>query len=125
MAEDALVKRPICGNCPTCLPRTNRLLRTAPAPRLLPGPAPTAAGLERHAAKFGPEGVAEVAAEYGLSVAVQRPTRHRTPRGLSLPARVATYLRDGHGVDVIAELENLSPARAKKLVSEALAKEAK
>ena len=93
---------------------------------LLPGTRPPAAGLEKHAKRFGPEQVAETASEFGLAVAVERPrAKPRRGRGPSLKDRVAGYLQAGHGVDVIAEIENLSPSRARKLVNEALAKEAK
>jgi hypothetical protein len=87
---------------------------------------PTAAALERHARRFGPDQVPETAAEYGVSVAITRAkAAPRKARGASLPQRVAGYLRAGHDVDVIAELENLTPARAKRLVTEALARIAK
>lgn len=46
-----------------------RLVRRRGPSRLLE-PRPTAAGIERHAMKFGAEQVAETAAEYGLSVAI-------------------------------------------------------
>lgn len=93
---------------------------------ILPGPRPTAAGLERHAARYGPEQVPEVAAEYGLSVAITRAkAQPKRTRGTSLKQRVATYLRDGHDLDVIAELEDLTPGRARTLVNAALAAQAK
>ena len=93
---------------------------------LLPGAAPTAAALEKHAARFGPEQVPETASEYGISIAITRAkAKPRRARGASLAQRVAGYLKQGHGVDVIAELENLSPSRARTVVNVALAKEAK
>jgi hypothetical protein len=93
---------------------------------LLPGPRPTAAGLEKHAQRFGPEQVAEVAAEYGVSVAITRAKAGpKRARGTSLKQRVAAYLAQGHGVDVIAELEDLTPGRARTLVNAALAAQAK
>lgn len=120
------VARPICGNCPDCLECTRALTRVPPRRAILPGERPTAAGLERHARKFGPEQVAETAAEYGLSVAIERPkARPKRGGGPTLRERVAGYLKAGHGADVIAELENLSPARAKRLITEALAAVAK
>jgi hypothetical protein len=60
-----------CGECPTCLERTNSLLR-APARRASRAlPPPTADELLRHAEKFGPELVNETAAEHGLDVKVK------------------------------------------------------
>lgn len=109
---------PICGACPDCLESTRALLRVPPAPVLLPGPRPTAAGLEKHATRFGPEQVAETAAEYGLSVAIERAKAPRKVSGPSLRTRVATLVADGYGVEQIAEIEDLSPARARRLVEE-------
>lgn len=84
----------------------------------LPGDRPTAAQLERHAKRFGPEGVAETAALYGVSIAIERPKAKRGPSGPSLKTRVKQYLAAGHSADVIAELEDLSPARARRLIEE-------
>lgn len=103
-----------------------RLVRAGGRRAVLPGTAPTAAQLERHATRFGPEQVAETAAEYGVSVAITRAkAAPRRARGLSLRQRVAGYLKAGHDMDVIAELENLTPGRARTLVNEALAAQAK
>lgn len=85
---------------------------------LLPGPRPTSAQLERHATRFGPEQVAETAAELGLSVTVERPRAPRKVRGPGLRERVAKLVAAGHGVEAIAEIEDLSPARARRLVEE-------
>jgi Zn-dependent alcohol dehydrogenase len=63
--------RPLCGSCPRCLTLTNRVC-TPPRRRSTRGPVPSAAGLEKHARKFGPAQVAETAAEYGVSVMVER-----------------------------------------------------
>jgi hypothetical protein len=112
------VALPICGNCDSCLARTRALLRVPPRRALLPGPRPTAAGLERHARKYGPEQVAETAAEYGVSIAIERPKRERKSRGPSLRTRVKQYVAQGYGPDVIAEMENLTPGRARRLVKE-------
>lgn len=109
---------PICGNCPTCLQRTNALLRVPARTATMPGPKPTAAALERHAQRFGPEQVAETATQYGLSVAIERPKARRKAGGPGLKARVATLVADGYGVDAIAEIEDLSPSRARRLVEE-------
>lgn len=110
--------RPICGDCGPCLAATARLLRV-PRSVLMPGPRPTVAGLERHARKFGPAMVAETAADYGLSVAVERPKARRRGGGPSLKTRVAGYLKEGYSPEVIAELEDISPSRARRLVEEA------
>jgi hypothetical protein len=91
---------------------------------------PTVAALEKHAARFGAEGVAEVAAEHGLVVnlkgaaAVERRVKRGRRRG-SLPKQVAELIGRGASVDSIAETLDLSPSRARRLVNEALAKEAK
>lgn len=107
---------PICGNCPECLARTNALLHV-PRTSLLPG-RPTVAALERHARKFGPAQVAETAAEHGLSVAVERDAPRRRTTGPTLRQRVAGYVDADYSAEVIAELEGLSPSRARRLVAE-------
>lgn len=110
--------RPVCGECPACLSITLRILRRpCTGTRSSALPPPTVEGLERHAARFGPDQVAETAAEYGLAVNVERPRRVRT-KGPTLKQRVAAYVADGVSVDVIAEMEDLSPARARRLVQE-------
>lgn len=114
-----MTERAICGDCPRCRPLTLRLLRAGKRGRtLLPGDKPTAAALEKHATRFGPEQVAETAAEYGVSIAITRPKATRRVSGPSLKARVAGYVKDGYSVEVIAELEDLSPSRARRLVAE-------
>lgn len=85
---------------------------------LLPGPRPTARQLERHAEKFGPEGVAETAAELGISVTVARPVRVAGPRRPSLKSRVKALVEAGHSAETIAEIEDLTPQRARRLVEE-------
>jgi hypothetical protein len=95
-----------------------RLVRTRRKTGLLLEPRPTAVGLERHAARFGPEQVAETAAEYGIAVAVERPVAARKVKGPTLRQRVADYVAGGHSADVIAELEDISPNRARQLVQE-------
>lgn len=111
--------RPLCGGdaCPDCLGRTHALLREPRGDVLLPGARPTAAGLERHALRFGPGMVAETAAQYGIAVAVERPKK-TTPRGPSLRARVAAHVEAGLGAELIAEMENLTPGRARRLIDE-------
>lgn len=75
---------PICGDCDVCLRRTNALLRGPDAGVItLDGaPVPTAAALEKHAERFGSLMVPETAAEYGLTVAVEKytPPRRRSRR---------------------------------------------
>lgn len=125
--------RPICGHldCGVCVPRVRRFLRAPRAGRAdLPGAVvPTTTALEHHARKFGPEGVAEVAAEHGLTVdlsgatTVERRVKRGARRG-SLPRQVAELLDRGTSVDGIAEALDLSPSRARRLVNEALAKAA-
>lgn len=109
-------------SCPACQHghgrRVMRLARPTRKPGLRVGPRPTGAALERHAAKYGPEQVAETAAEWGLAVAISRPKARRASRGPSLKTRVARLVAEGHGVDTIAEIENLSPTRARALVKE-------
>src|SRR5689334_2598021 len=101
--------------CSECLANLRRhgVTLSAPAPR--PTAAPTAEALERHARKFGPALVAETAQEFGLTVDVEAPKVARVRRP-SLKQRVAKLVAAGHSVEVIAEVENLSPARARKLV---------
>lgn len=92
---------------------------------LLPGPAPSAAQLERHARRFGPAQVAETAAEFGVSVAIERATRKpRLIAGPSLKQRVAGHVKAGRSVELIAEIEDLSPSRARRLVAEVATAEA-
>lgn len=112
------MSRPICGDCPDCLAKTHRLLRLRRGPSLLPGPRPTAAQLERHAARFGPAMVAETAAELGIEVVVERERKPRKASGPSLRTRVAQLVADGYSVEAIAEIEDLSPSRARRLVGE-------
>jgi hypothetical protein len=83
------------------------------------GPTPTRAALEKHAARFGPDQVAETAAELGVDVEVAPRARTRRPTGPTLRQRVATLVAAGHGAAVVAEAENLSPARARELVAQA------
>ena len=96
-----------------------RLTKGSGRSSVLPGPRPTAAKLERHAERFGAAMVAETAAELGISVVIQRERAPRKVSGPSLKKRVATLVADGYGVDAIAEIEDLTPARAKRLVEEA------
>lgn len=55
----------MCGDCPTCRARIAEKLKGG-APRRKPCAKLTAEQLERHAKKYGPEGVAETAAELGV-----------------------------------------------------------
>jgi hypothetical protein len=96
----------------------SRLARVGRGVSSLPGPRPTAARLERHAERFGPEQVMETAAELGIQVVIQRARQVRRVSGPSLKTRVAALVADGHSVDTIAEMEDLSPARARRLVEE-------
>ena len=118
--------RPICGHldCGVCAPRVRRFLRVPRARRVdLPGACPpTAAALERHARKFGPAGVAEVAAEFGLTVDLgnarrieRRPTRRRSTGQRD---RIADLVARGASVESIAEVEDLSPSRARRLIED-------
>lgn len=112
------MSRPLCGECPACIEATARCIGRTPAAQRQARPAPTKAELERHAKRFGPEGVLETAEELGVDVAVERPRRKRGARRPTLNARVAELLTQGHGVDVIAEIENLSPSRARRIIKE-------
>lgn len=109
---------PVCGDCPVCLARTHALLREPRGGVLLPGPAPTAAGLNRHAERFGPGMVAETADQYGIVVKVERASKTTSSRGPSLKTRVAGHVGAGLSAELIAELENLSPGRARRLIDE-------
>ena len=106
----------MCSECLANLQRHAVRLRPGGHPPP-PGRNPTAADLERHAQKFGPGQVAETAAEYGLEVSVEAPQKRRS-RGPSLKERVRRLVKAGHSVEVIAEIENLTPARARKLAKE-------
>ena len=108
-----------CGDCPTCRERTAaRLAATSSLHDRVKATPITAERLERHAKRFGPEGVAETAAELGVDVTVERPKRKAARRGPTLKERVAGHIEAGHSVELIAELENLSPSRARRLVAE-------
>lgn len=108
----------MCGNCRDNLRANAAKLRVSRGASAMPGPAPTAAGLEAHARRYGPAQVAETAAQYGLSVTVERPKAARKVSGPSLKTRVAQLVADGYSADVIAEIEDLSPSRARRLVEE-------
>lgn len=109
----------MCGECRENR-RRNRAKLRPPARKATAaiGPRPTAAGLERHAGRFGPEQVGETAAQFGLSVAISRATRKSKARGPGLKQRVKALLGRGASTDDIAEVENLSPAKARALVEE-------
>lgn len=68
--------------CPACQDaQARRLARIADEPD--DAKKPTAEALEKHAARFGPEGVVETALEHGLTVDVsgaKTPTRPRRRR---------------------------------------------
>lgn len=120
---------PVCGDCGPCRVKTSALLRVprSTGDASVPGAKPvTAAALERHAKRFGPRQVHEVAAAHGLSVSVERPQRApRGSRGPSLTKRVINMLRDGHTAETIAEVENLNPGRAKRVIEKAQERMAK
>jgi hypothetical protein len=107
--------------CEACLEDTRRgVLTTRHLVDVLPRTKPaTAAQLERHARLFGPEGIAETAAELGVTVKVERSkaARKRT-KGPTLKARVVEHVTAGRSAELIAELENLSPSRARRLIEE-------
>lgn len=105
--------------CEECIARMRELLKgPPPAPGRIPASAPTAASLEKHARRFGREQVAETAAELGIEVEVETPTRRARAKGPTLKERVRVYLMAGHGVETIAELEKMTPARARKIIEE-------
>lgn len=73
----------MCAECQANLRRNAAKLRVSRGASLLLDPRPTAAGLEKHALRFGPSQVAETAAEYGLQVDVAgavEPKRRRRRR---------------------------------------------
>ena len=106
--------------CSHCQHRQARLLaRLCVSPRtVVVGERPTTAGLEKHARRFGRAFVAETAAELGIAVTLAPPEPRRRTRGPSLKQRVARLLAGGHDVEAIAEVENLTPSRARRLVEE-------
>ena len=108
-----------CGDCHTCLAHVSRVLATPPRHgKTRSRMTPTPEALERHAKKYGPEGVVETAAELGVDVKVERKTERRRRGGPTLKQRVAAHIEAGHSVDVIAELENLTPGRARRIIEE-------
>lgn len=113
-----MANRPLCGGCPECLAIIEGILNAPAEPVRGATKRPTAAQLERHAKRFGPEGIEATAKELGVEVKVERPARKRGARGLTLKERVAQHVANGHGVDVVAELENLSPSRARRIIEE-------
>lgn len=108
----------MCGNCRDNLRAHGWKLRPARQAGTLLEPRPTAAGLERHARRFGPAQVAETASQYGLAVAIERPKAAKRVSGPSLKTRVREHVEAGRSVELIAELEDLSPSRARRLVRE-------
>lgn len=130
-----------CGNanCMRCRRRFARALRVPGGTRLAtPGEKPvTAAALEAHVARYtGDKVPAEaarstiaaalaVAAEHGLTLNIAKPPRERKSRGPSLRKRVAQLVADGYDAEQVAEIEDLTPHRARDLVRQAQAKAAK
>lgn len=79
----------------------------------------TAAQLERHAKRFGPALVQETAAELGVTVNVEgAKAKGKARSATTLKERVAGHVAAGRSVELIAELENLSPSRARRIVQE-------
>lgn len=66
--------------CEECQEEQARLLAAPPKKSKAKTKAPTAEDLERHAARFGPEGVAETAEAYGLTVDLSEAKPPRRPR---------------------------------------------
>lgn len=116
-----------------CRRATSRLL----TPRrvrgvVVPGAeAPTKKSLLQHVKRYadptkvGPENavetvriVGELAAQHGITIDLPRIELPRKERRPGLRARIASHLERGVGWDTIAEMENLSASRARRLRTE-------
>lgn len=109
---------PYDGGCVSRMAHSRFLTRLCRTAGSRAWPRPTTAQLERHARRFGPEQVAETAAEHGLVVTVERSVRASVSGGPTIRQRVARLVEEGHDVNAVAEIEDLSPARARRLVEE-------
>lgn len=126
-----------CSTCTDCRERTRTILRpraqaTARAVTVPGAPPVTRADLEKYLAKYAnPEkfttdqvratidAVNLAAAEAGLKFRATKPKKQRAGKtGPSRAERIKDMLADGHGVDYISEMENLSPSRARRLIAE-------
>lgn len=121
------LKRPICGSCLDCLRITNLLSRPRKKDTgvAVPGTTkPTAKALKKHGEKFGWNGVAEVGSAYGIDIKVPKGAemvKEKKKRKVStkeIKQRIRTYLEEERSLDYIAEIESISPSRARKLVRE-------
>jgi hypothetical protein len=86
-------------------------------------PAPTAAQLLKHAAKFGPEMVNETAAQFGVKMprlAVETPKRQRRS-GPTVNAQVLELHSRGSVPAAIADTLNLSDRRVRGILDAAAA----
>lgn len=116
--------RAMCSSCIDCIAIIRRVLtpRRVAAHRVPGSTPPTAQQLMRHGKRYGWEGVAETAAEYGIAVTLPEEARRKPQRarrvGPTLRQRIATMLEEGRGPDFIAEAEDLSPSRTRRLIAE-------
>lgn len=98
---------------------TGRPAKTKPLGRIVSS-TPTAEQLRKHAERFGPEGVAEIAAAYGIdmsakSIAPKPKRRRRTTPGIK--AQVAELHARGMIPAAIADTLNLADRRVKELLA--------
>lgn len=125
-----------CSTCSECRSRTRQALRPRARAAVVTVPGltkPTRAALEKHAAsryadpkrvgednaKKTIEAVLRVAAECGITVSVEKIKSTKVnSRGPSLKDRIREHLSEGHDIDFIAEMENITPSRARRLVAE-------
>jgi hypothetical protein len=109
----------MCPNCQDNLRRNAAKVTTPRGRALLAGcPPPTVAGLERHARRFGPARVPETAAQLGLTASAEREPPVRKVGRPPLRQRDKALVDAGHGVVVIAEIDDLTPCRARRFVKE-------
>ena len=115
-----------CGNCAKCTRELREIshewMRRSPVAPVLDAPEVTRVKLLRHAARHGWDQVVETAAEHGIYLTPppkERATSKRA-KGPTLKERIAEMLerKPDTKVETIAEVENLSPSRARRLVAE-------
>lgn len=113
---------PFCGSCTKCRDFINRVLTPPPGScqAQREGRPITRERLEKHAARFGWAGVAEVAAEYGIELeAPSTPAaKAKKTRGPSRRQRVAVLVKDGYSAEKIAAIEEISPSYARRIIAE-------
>jgi hypothetical protein len=126
----------ICSICVDCIERTRAKLRPQARRETIAVPGlttPTRASLEKHVARFADpkkvgeenakktiEAVMAVANDHGITLSVKpiKSVKQISLRRPPLKDRIREHLAEGHSIDYIAEMEDLSPSRARRLVAE-------